>query len=193
LQLVHDSRTRLHHAVPVPQQLPQIPILPVRYPDLRKAIFHHQLQNQLRILAIRLLLAYSLRADHGSVPDPQLEVQFRQQPFKPARMPTGFHPHAHLHSLGRQIAVELLRFLAVLQSLLLQFSRVRIHKRNLLEARMVIATYNPHVRLLLPGLGWLAPPKSIGRGSRHCYGINSTHHPAKTGNRPITTGPLANF
>ena len=33
-----------------------------------------------------------------------------------ARMPTSFHPHAHLHSLDRQIAVELLRFLAVLQS-----------------------------------------------------------------------------
>jgi hypothetical protein len=31
-------------------------------------------------------------------------------------MPTGFHPHAHLYSLGRQFAVELLRFFAVLQS-----------------------------------------------------------------------------
>jgi hypothetical protein len=30
-------------------------------------------------------------------------------------MPTGFHPHAHLHSLGREITVELLRLLAVLQ------------------------------------------------------------------------------
>jgi hypothetical protein len=36
--------------VPVPQKLPQIPILPVRYPDLREAIFQHQPQNQLRIL-----------------------------------------------------------------------------------------------------------------------------------------------
>jgi hypothetical protein len=33
LQLVHDPRARLHHAVPVPQQLPQIPVLPARYPS----------------------------------------------------------------------------------------------------------------------------------------------------------------
>jgi len=35
----------------MPQQLPQIPILPIRHPDLRKTIFQHQSQNQLRILA----------------------------------------------------------------------------------------------------------------------------------------------
>ena len=55
LQLVHDPRARLHHAVPVPQQLPQITIFPARYPDLREAIFQQQLQNQLRIPAIRFL------------------------------------------------------------------------------------------------------------------------------------------
>src|SRR6476469_85380 len=59
-------------------------------------------------------------------------------------MPTGFHSHAHLHSLGCEIAVELLRFLAVLQSLLSTISRFRIHKRNLLEARVVICSYNDH-------------------------------------------------
>src|SRR5882762_10889232 len=69
-------------------------------------------------------------------------------------MPTGFHPHAHFHSNRGKIAVELLRFLAVLQSSLLQFPCVGIHKRNLLEARMVVTTYNPHVRLLSPG-PWL--------------------------------------
>ena len=65
LQLIHDSGARLHHAVPVPQQLPQIAILPARYPDPRKV------------------------------------MQFPKQPFKPARMPTGFHAYAHLHSLRR--------------------------------------------------------------------------------------------
>jgi hypothetical protein len=39
LQLVHHSRARLHGSVPVPQQLPQIAILPARYPNLRKVIF----------------------------------------------------------------------------------------------------------------------------------------------------------
>src|SRR5712691_7561796 len=67
----------------------------------------------LRILAIRLLLAFSLPSDLGGVPDPQLKVQFRQQSLEPARMPAGFHPHAHFHSLGRELTVELLRCLLV--------------------------------------------------------------------------------
>jgi hypothetical protein len=116
LQLVHDPRARLHHPVTMPQQLPQISSLPARNPDLRKAIFQQQLQNQLRILAIRLLLAYPLRADLGGVPDPQLKLQLGEQSFKPASVPTRFHPHAYLHSLRRQITVELLRFLTVLES-----------------------------------------------------------------------------
>src|SRR5664280_3601118 len=139
----------------MPQQLPQIAILPARYPDLGKAIFQHQLQNQLRILAIRLLLAYSLRTDLGGVSDPQLKLQLGEQSFKPARMPARLHPHAHLYSLGRQITVELLRFFAVLQSPLLQFPSLGIHKSNLLEARVVVTTYNHHVRLLSPERSWL--------------------------------------
>jgi hypothetical protein len=61
----------------MPKQLPQIPVLPTRYPDLRETIFRQQLQNQSRILSICLLLAYSFRPDLGGVPNPQLEVQFR--------------------------------------------------------------------------------------------------------------------
>jgi len=60
----------LHHPVSMPQQLPQIPILPTRYPDLGKTILHQQLQNMLRILPIRLLLAFPLPSDLGDVPDP---------------------------------------------------------------------------------------------------------------------------
>jgi len=53
--------TRLHHAVPVPQQLPQIPILPARHPDGRKAVLQQRTQNMLRIFSIRLLFAPRLR------------------------------------------------------------------------------------------------------------------------------------
>jgi len=36
-----------------------------------------------------------------------------------------------------------------------------IHKANLLEARMIVTTYNHHVRLLSSEpFGWFAPPKS---------------------------------
>jgi hypothetical protein len=140
LQLVHDPGARLHHPVPVPQQLSQIPVLPSRYPNLRKPILDQQLQNMLCILAIRLLLAYPSGSDLGGVANPELERQLRQQSLEPARMPAGFHTHAHLHSLGRQIAVELLRFLAVLRSSLSTISSFGIYKRNLLEARVVIAS-----------------------------------------------------
>ena len=68
----------------------------------------------------------------------------------------------HLRSLGCEVTVELLGCLGVLQSPLLAFASFGIHKSNLLETRVVIASYNPHVRLLSPELLWLvsAPPKS---------------------------------
>ena len=75
-------------------------------------------------------------------PRPQLNVQFRQQSLEPARMPAGFHPHAHFHSLRRQVTVELLRFLTMPQSALLQFPGFGIYKSNLLRARLIICSYN---------------------------------------------------
>src|SRR5580658_10125366 len=114
----------------------------------------------LRILAIRLLLAFSLPRDLAGIPDPQLKVQFRQQSFKPARLPARFHPNTYLPLLCREITVELLRCLRMLQSPLLQFPSFGVHKSNLLKARVIICSYNDHVRLLSPGpFGWLAPPK----------------------------------
>jgi hypothetical protein len=71
-------RAHLHQPVSMPQQLPQIPILRVRYPDPREPIFHHEPQQQLRILTIGLLLAHSFRAYLGRVPDPQLKLQVTQ-------------------------------------------------------------------------------------------------------------------
>src|SRR5215831_7849738 len=59
-------------------------------------------------------------------------------------MPTGFHAHPHLFSLGREVAIKLLRSLAVFQALLSAISGFAIHKRNLLEARVIIGTYNDH-------------------------------------------------
>jgi len=71
----------------------------------------------------------------------------------PTRVPTGFHPHTHLHPLRREIAIEPLRSLAVFESQLVPLSSFAIHKCNWLEAGL------------------------LGSGSRHCYGINSTQDP----------------
>ena len=99
----------------------------------------------LGILAIGLLLAFALPSDLGGVPDPQLEVQFRQESLEPARMPTRFHAHTHRRSLSRQLTIELLGCLTMLQSTLPAISSFTIDKRNLLEARMIITPYNNHV------------------------------------------------
>jgi hypothetical protein len=56
---------------------------------------------------------------------------------------------------GCNDARKLLRLLAVLQSSLSKISSFGIHKRNLLEARVIIATYNNHRRLLSTRAFWL--------------------------------------
>ena len=116
MQLIHHPGTHLYQTVPMPQQLPQIAILSIRYPDPRKAVFHHESQQQLCVLAIGFLFAYSFRADLGGIPDPQLETQVMQQTFKPACVPTGFHSYPHAQVLLFQLAVKLLGLLAVSQT-----------------------------------------------------------------------------
>jgi hypothetical protein len=134
----------LHHPVPVPQELPQIPVLPTGYPDLGKITREQEVQNMQCILTIRLGLAASLGSDHPRISHPQLDMQSPQQLLEPARVSTGFHPDTHLFPLDGEVAIKLLRSLTMFQSLLSTISRFRIHKRNLLEARVIIASYNDH-------------------------------------------------
>ena len=64
------------------------------------------------------------------------------------------------HSLPSPRAIELLRSLAMLESQLVQLSRLAIYPLNLLEGLVVIHSYNDHLRLLFPEpFGWFAPPK----------------------------------
>ncbi len=76
-------------------------------------------------------------------------------PFEESGMPN------HADSSLLQIAVELLCFSpAVLESPLTEFSRLRIHERNLLNARVIIATYNQHIGSFLPSIGLVGTTKS---------------------------------
>jgi hypothetical protein len=62
--------------------------------------------------------------------------------------------------LGREIAIELFRLLTVLQLPFLELACVGIHKSNLLKARVVIASYNDHCRLLFSrAFGWFSTTK----------------------------------
>jgi len=94
------------------------------------------------ILTIRFRLAASLGSDHRRISHPPLDIQSPQQLLEPAPVSTGFHPDTHLLPLGGEVAIKLLRSLTVFQSLLSTISGLRIHKRNLLEARVIIASYN---------------------------------------------------
>jgi hypothetical protein len=86
------------------------------------------LQNQLRILPVGLLFAHSLAADLRCIAHPQLELQFSEQSFQPARMSTGFHSDSHRCASSSQLAVELLCLFRVLQTSFPQFSCVGIYR-----------------------------------------------------------------
>src|SRR5205814_35877 len=90
--------------------------------------------------------------------------------------------HADPYFLACQCTVELFRLRGMCQSLLLELSSVGIHRCNLLKLGMVIDSYNDHCSAPFSRACWLvlAPPTLLGRGSRHCHGINYTHQPMWT-------------
>src|SRR5438445_5045369 len=103
-------------------------------------------------------------------------------------MPTGFYPNPHFFSAHLELAVELLRFLAVPQFPLVPFTTVRIDKRNLLEARVIVTTYNDHVRLLSPE-PWLVSATKVYSGMGADIVMESLHsRPGSECYRPIYKG-----
>src|SRR5580704_7473453 len=97
----------------------------------------------LRILPIRLLLTFPLPGDLGGVPDPQLEVQFRQESLEPARMPPRFHSHSYLLALGCEVTIKLF-FSHCALIVALRNLPSRYLQTHLLETRVIIASYNAH-------------------------------------------------
>src|SRR5258708_20971779 len=94
--------------MPVPKQLTQIAIFRARYPDSRKAIFDHQLQQQLRVSTVGLLLLDSLGLYLRWVTDPHFETQLCQQSLEPPGISGRLHPHAHVGSSQFHVSMELL-------------------------------------------------------------------------------------
>src|SRR5215831_19647791 len=162
----------------MPQQLPRVPILPTRHPDLRKIILQQQVQNVLCVLAIRLLLAHPPSSNLSGVPRPQLKAQFRQQSLKPASVAAGFHAYSYGDTAFRQVTIELLRFLWMSQASFLELARRRIHVCDLLKLGVEICSYNDHRSAPFSRACWLdsAPPTLPGCRSRHCHGINYTNY-----------------
>src|SRR5438046_1535819 len=94
-------------------------------------------------------------------------------------MPTGFHSNPHLFPAHLEFAVEVLCFLAVPQFPLVQFTCVCIYKRHLLEARVIVTTYNDHLSAPFSrALVWLAPPKFTRAWEPTLLWNHYTHSPA---------------
>src|SRR4029077_6124017 len=126
------------------QQLPQIPVLPSVHPDLRKVILPHQLQNMLRVLAIRLLLPPPLRADLGRVADPQIKLQLGCETLEPTSVPTGLNADAYCLARTRESTVILPRLVGMCQPFLLDLSGRGVEQSDLSQLAMEIYAYNDH-------------------------------------------------
>src|SRR6266496_6239594 len=105
-------------------------------------------------------------------------------------MPAGLHSHTHLLARARQSTVDLLRLLAMRQPFFLEFSGVCVHGSYLLKLGVKIYSYNDHCSAPFSRACWLAlaPPTLLGRGSRHCHGINCTHNQITDCDRMIKSG-----
>src|SRR3984957_1324802 len=131
------------------EQLPVVPLGRRGHPDPRKAILRQGLQQQLPISPVGLLLPLATGPYLRPIPDPPLVSQFRQHSLEPLRLPAGLDPHSYRpFQLGVKGPHLLLSFVA--QCLLHHLSGHRVQQRDLLIARMKIAAYNLHVRLLSP-------------------------------------------
>src|SRR6266852_9241039 len=124
--------------------------------------------------------------DLGDLPSPpHRQVEKLAAPFRDAahRDQTSAHarsppsPRAS-SSPGSRDHGRTFRFLMVLQSPFLELPSLRIHKRNLLKARVVIQSYNHHIGSFSPEPSWLVQRHQVysGLGSRHCHGINFTNN-----------------
>src|SRR5438128_9037615 len=104
-------------------------------------------------------------------------------------MPAGLHSHTHLLARARQSTVDLLRLLAMRQPFFLEFSAVCVPGSYLLKLGVKIYSYNDHCSAPFSRACWLAlaPPTLLGRGSRHCHGINCTHDPSPERKRLLTS------
>jgi hypothetical protein len=136
-------------------------------------VFDEQREQQLRIVAVGLLLADSFGFDLRRIADPHFDTEFRQQPLELARISGGLHSHAHVDRPLLQFAIKLLGFpIAVVQSPPAVLSRLGIGKREVLIARVVIHAYNDQVfGSFLPSLWSSTTEVYLRLRSRHCYEI----------------------
>jgi hypothetical protein len=64
-------------------------------------------------------------------------------------MPARFHADAHCQTAFAEFTVKLLGLFLVSQACFAEFACVGVYIRNLLEARVIVTSYNDYLRLLV--------------------------------------------
>jgi len=147
LQLVLHRGAHLHQLVPVQQQLPQIALRGRGYPNPRKTVLQHQLQQVGGVPGIGLLRAYRRGSNTGGIAHPQFVSPLRQQPFEPQRIADRFHAHPHR---TLQASIKGLGFARMGPPTTAQLAGVLVQHGDLLKTRVIIACDNLHRWLLSP-------------------------------------------
>src|ERR1039457_874830 len=151
-------------------QLPQIALLPVRRPQLRKPPFHHQLQNMSRIPLVRLLPAHITGPDLRRISDPDLVSHILHQFEEPLTVPRGLHANQHrrLQALIKRLGISR----GMHQFLFPRFPSGAVEPSNLLPAGMEITPYNHHAKTPFSPASLVLKSRLPGPSSLRSYPIN---------------------
>jgi hypothetical protein len=133
----------------------------IRYPDARKSIFYHQLQNMVGITLVGLLLAHIAGTNLGGVAYPHLVAQ----PFQKLHKPLAIAHRLHANEGWRaKPTIELLCLSCSVHQLpLITLAALSIESCYLLKTWMKITSDYDHLRLLAPAQPWSPnQPKFMG-------------------------------
>src|SRR5258708_36595746 len=170
LQFVFHPAAYLYQLVPMQNQLPQITLLPVRRPQLRKPPFHHQFQNMSRVPFVGLLLAHVTGPDLRRISDPDFVSQVLHQFDEPLTVAGRFHADQRRR---RQLLIKHLGVPScVHQFLRATLPSLRVQPRHLLPAGMDITSYNHHAKAPSSLGALVLKPRLPGRSSLRSYPIS---------------------
>ena len=150
-----------------------------------KTVREQQVENMQGIARVRLLLPHHGCTDLSRISDPEFVIMFSQHSLEPLGIEGSFYPDS---GRTRKCGIKPLSFsVLVFQPALDDFAGCGIQHRNLLEARMEIASYNEHrsAPFLRALVDYHRQVYSV-EGSPRRHLINLTGH-SETG--PLPFGP----
>jgi len=142
VQLVPHRSPKANQLVPVPQQLPRVPLRQGRNPNAREPLLQQQIKQVRGVAPVRLLFPHHARPNLARVADPEFMPEFGQQALEPLRMARRLY--AHPRWLWQASVKRSGLSVFVLQPPLGQLPGGLVQHGDLLIARVKIASYNSH-------------------------------------------------